>query len=140
MKQIYDFNIDVKEIEKILSLKSAFLFGSRQLGVHGKKSDFDIGLLIDDIPEEYMYCLTSGRMLENYMRVLPSKDCSSIFRINTHRGFDLLVFREKSHYNVFKDATEYVNTLDPETQRTKKDRIRIFEEALISRGWVRLKD
>ena len=140
MKQIYDFDIDIKRVEKILSLKSAFLFGSRQLGVHKKKSDFDIGLLISDIPEEYEYYLTAGRILKNYMRVLPSEDCYSIFRINTYRGFDLLVFREKSHYDVFKAATEYVNTLDPETQRTKKDRIRIFEEALISRGWVRLKD
>ena len=140
MKQIYDFNIDIKRVEKILSLKSAFLFGSRQLGVHKEKSDFDIGLLIRDIPEEYEYCLTAGRILRNYMRVLPSEDCYSIFRINIHRGFDLLVFREESHYNVFKDATEYVNTLDPEAQRIKKNRILIFEEALISRGWVRLKD
>jgi len=135
-KLIHTFNMKI--VEELLALPSAFLFGSRRLGVHNSTSDFDIAIKLGDAPSRIKeYYITSGRTIDNYMNVYPPNGSDNIHRITNFNGFDLLVFSDDSEYQTFKDATEYVNAITTTAQRVKSVRIAIFEEVLITFGWIR---
>ena len=124
----------LKNIENLLKLPSAILFGSRYLGVYSKDSDFDIAIHIKDLPKEFEIYLTKGRLLPNYMNVVPQ--IGKAYRIHTYDKFDLLVITDQDSYDQFKIVVNKLKEVPSILQKSKSARINIFETLLIEYGWI----
>lgn len=120
-------------VESLRKLESFTLFGSRALGVATEESDYNIAIHISDLPNTFKDALTEGRDLGRYFSVLPKEGG---FKINTHKGVDLVVLNSRLDLALFTEAVHRLKDLPKWTLTNKQLRIALFEEQLLHLGFT----
>lgn len=126
-------------IYKISALKfvGGVLFGSQALGVFYAKSDTDIAILKEQFESMYPHPKEQFS-INKYFKVTPSYGVNYLVRtFDNLESLDILVIEHQEHLEVIRKSVEDLQKLPKKDLRMKKDRIRLFQEALVRNGFTR---
>lgn len=118
-------------VKKMLELESAFLIGSRALGVHDEGSDWDVAVLMEDLEQAHID--TKAKMnLKEYMSAVPRHSAFLIRNLN----MDSIIYTNREDLESVKRANSTMLQLPKYLVKSKSLRIALFELCLIHEGFL----
>ena len=121
-------------LENILSFKSSILIGSRALNVHTEKSDFDICILLKDLPKQLKKI---KKELSRYFIILPLNNSYLIRKYRTKDNIiiDIIIYTKQSDLKIIKKAIKDTRKIPKYLLKDKPFRVMSFEKSLLHYGF-----
>jgi len=123
-------HISRTQLETVIS--KSVQFGSRPLGVHSDKSDFDFAILESDLPD-FDYVLVNPK---KYFNVLPEHSRLILgYKVN-NKKMDILVLKHQKDLDIIKTVMSELCNVPKYLLAQKPIRLDLYEKSLLHYGWT----
>ena len=119
-----------------LKFSGAVEFGSRALGVHRERSDYDFAILESTYLKLFPNCDIVRIPISEYFKISPGYGQNYLKKHSLVDNIDIIVLEHQEHLDIVRKAVEELKTLPTYFLEDRSLRISLYEKSLEARGFI----